>query len=504
MSSLPSPSGEERQPVVGPVPTTGIPFHPIANLFPLIEGAEFDELVADVRENDVHEIIWILDGMVLDGRNRFRAAVAGNLPWVKDDVAHWLARATRGDGGGITRTPHMMLYDERVMGDPLKYVLSLNLRRRHLNESQRILIAAEIAKLPQGRPSERNKPAKSPDSSHVEHDAPTQGEAAAMLNVAERSVRRGRQVIEHGAPELVDAVRSGKATVGAAVEVAKLPIEEQVELLKHVDPRALAKVAKERRAIVQGGKAERRDEREKALAAQQQALPDRRYGVILADPEWRFEPYSRQSGMDRAADNHYPTSSLDDIKARPVASISADDCVLFLWATPPMLPQALEVMAAWGFAYKSHVIWRKADKVTGVHTWSGKGGGLVLGTGYWFRSAHELLLVGTRGSVPAPAMGTQKPSMFDAPPRRHSEKPDAVYELIEAYFPNLPKIELNARARRDGWDAWGFEAPETEGHLELLAEQTAGDALPMHDGAPVVLPPFNAYRHAFRKPEVVS
>lgn len=190
-------------------------------------------------------------------------------------------------------------------------------------------------------------------------------------------------------------------------------------------------------------KKERRAKRERDLAAKQEALPNKRYGVIYADPEWRFEVYSRDTGMDRAADNHYPTSGTDEICARSVQNIAADDCALFLWATVPMLPDALRVMSAWGFDYKSHCIWAK-DRI---------------GTGYWFRNQHELLLVGTKGSVPAPAMGTQIASLVDAPVGHHSEKPNAFYNLIESYFPNLPKIELNARAARPGWDAWGYEAP---------------------------------------------
>ncbi len=190
-------------------------------------------------------------------------------------------------------------------------------------------------------------------------------------------------------------------------------------------------------------KKQARENRERVLGVLQQALPDKKFGVILADPEWRFKTYSRETGMDRAADNHYPTSETDAICARPVGDIAATDCVLFLWATAPMLPDALRVMAAWGFEYKSHAIWKK-DRI---------------GTGYWLRNQHELLLIGTRGKIPAPAMGTQFASVIDAPLGDHSEKPDAFYEIIEAYFPTLPKIELNARRARTGWEAWGNEAP---------------------------------------------
>ena len=91
--------------------------------------------------------------------------------------------------------------------------------------------------------------------------------------------------------------------------------------------------------------------------------------------------------MDRAADNHYPTSELEEIKALPVASIAAPDCVLWLWATAPMMPQAVEVMTAWDFTYKSQIIWAK-DR---------------MGLGYWVRNKHELLLIGTRGDIPGPS-----------------------------------------------------------------------------------------------------
>jgi N6-adenosine-specific RNA methylase IME4 len=186
-----------------------------------------------------------------------------------------------------------------------------------------------------------------------------------------------------------------------------------------------------------------RDERERALGDKILALPDKRYGVIYADPEWRFEFWSQDGAAWSSPDNHYQTSPLDVIKARPVEEIAADDCALFLWSTVPMQPQAYEVMAAWGFAYKSQFVWIK-DKP---------------GNGYWNRNQHEILLLGTRGEVPAPIQGPKSSSVIFAPVGGHSEKPESFYGLIEEIFPTLPKIELNARKRRDGWDAWGLEAP---------------------------------------------
>ena len=216
-------------------------------------------------------------------------------------------------------------------------------------------------------------------------------------------------------------------------------------------------MAKARERILSGGaivvsplkdattaeKKARRVEREQQLGAKQMALPVAKFGVILADPEWQFQPYSIETGMDRAAENHYATSSLDVIKTRDVGSLAADDSTCWLWATVPMLLEGIAVLQTWGFTYKSHLIWNK-DRI---------------GMGYWFRNKHELLLVGTRGNVPAPAMGDQFPSVIDAPVGEHSAKPEKFYEIIEAYYPTLPKIELNARVAREGWVRWGYEAP---------------------------------------------
>jgi N6-adenosine-specific RNA methylase IME4 len=184
----------------------------------------------------------------------------------------------------------------------------------------------------------------------------------------------------------------------------------------------------------------RRAERERDLAAKIEALPQKLYGVIYADPPWRFKPYSRDTGMSRAAENHYPTMALAEIEALPIPA--AEDCVLFLWATVPMLPQALDVMRAWGFEYRSHAIWAKDQ----------------IGTGYWVRNRHELLLIGTRGDIPAPAPGDQPESLISALREEHSAKPAIFAQIIETMFPHVPKLEMFARGTpRAGWDAWGNE-----------------------------------------------
>jgi N6-adenosine-specific RNA methylase IME4 len=129
--------------------------------------------------------------------------------------------------------------------------------------------------------------------------------------------------------------------------------------------------------------------------------------------------------------------STEEIAALKIPA--ADDAVLFQWATVPMMLDALHVIQAWGFQYKSQIVWHKEQ----------------LGTGYWVRNCHELLLIATKGNIPAPPPHARPPSVFTAPRGKHSEKPERAYEIIETMYPDLPKLELFARARRPGWEPWG-------------------------------------------------
>jgi ParB/RepB/Spo0J family partition protein len=191
----------------------------------------------------------------------------------------------------------------------------------------------------------------------------------------------------------------------------------------------------------------RRKSRELELAAGTEAasnaLGKKLYGVIYADPPWRYDNVP-MGDVARMNEQHYPSMPLDQIKALPIPA--ADDCVLFLWATVPLLPEAIDVMKAWGFTYKSASTWIK-DKA---------------GTGYWVRGVVEHLLIGRRGDVPSPAPGDQFPGVIEAPRKRHSEKPDIFAEHIERLFPNVPKLEMFARKARRGWNVWGNEVLSAE------------------------------------------
>lgn len=165
-------------------------------------------------------------------------------------------------------------------------------------------------------------------------------------------------------------------------------------------------------------------------------LPTKKYSIIYADPPWRYD-FSKSNS--RKIENQYPTMSLEEIKSLPVRI--ENNAVCYLWATAPKLIEALEVLKAWGFQYKTHAIWDKES----------------MGMGYWFRGQHELLLVGTKGKFSPPNQKERKSSVFRAKRTKHSKKPFCFKSLISLWFPKPKKIELFARERTIGGDSWGDE-----------------------------------------------
>jgi N6-adenosine-specific RNA methylase IME4 len=411
--------------------------HKFAELFPALDKTDLKELADDIKAHGLEEPIVLYQGFILDGRNRYRAAQMAELDLDPADRSLFDAFTGTDDGA-------------------LQYVISKNLKRRHLTTSQRAMIAADIASLQQGGDRRSDQAANLP----VEK---TQAGAAKSLGVSERAVRTAKKVKDKGTAALKKAVRSGDMAVDTAADMAELPKPQQDAILKkartgkkgteNVSRGARTEMKKLKRAI-----------KEKALGEKQRALPAEKFSCILADPAWRFEPRSRETGLDRAADNHYPTQELKKILKLKVPSIAAKDSILFLCATAPMLPQALQTMKAWGFVYKTHLVWNKLGKQA---------------PGYWFRGEHELVLLGVHGSVPCPAPGTQAGSVLRAAKGKHSAKPESLHKLIERYFPHLPKIELHRRGpARKGWSAWGNESEPAPGlrtsKLRKAVEAKAG------------------------------
>lgn len=220
---------EKVEPQRQSVPEEGAKWHEYASVFPMLDGQPYRDLVDDIRKNGVREPVVFLDGKILDGRNRYCAAREAGVDYP---------------------------FIEYEGDDPLGYVISLNLKRRHLSESQRAMVAKKLETMRQGRPSGKDA------NLHVSRE-----QASTMLNVSPRSVATAAKVIENGTPELAAAVEEGKVSVSAAAEVASLPKEEQAEIVAKGEKEVLAK-AKEikdrQKAEREAQKAENERQRDEA------------------------------------------------------------------------------------------------------------------------------------------------------------------------------------------------------------------------------------------------
>lgn len=172
-------------------------------------------------------------------------------------------------------------------------------------------------------------------------------------------------------------------------------------------------------------------------------FPPKKYSIIYADPPWKY----KDSGCNGNADSHYHTMNISDLKKLPVNEISNKDCVLFLWATYPMLKEAMDLIHAWGFTYKTIGFqWIKQNR---------SGNGLFFGLGRWTRGNTEPCLIAVKGKPKRISKSISQ--IVISPIRQHSQKPKEVRDLIVKLMGDIPRIELFARDVADGWDAWGDE-----------------------------------------------
>ena len=355
--------------------------HEVARFFPRMPDDKFEALVEDIRVHGVRQPILVYDGQILDGRHRWEACEELGIPCPSME---WVKN-----------------------GSVIDLVVSLNRKRRDLTQSQAAAIAVYALPLYKAEAEERQGTRTDLQAQMPEGErGQARDHAARAFNVSPRYVEDAKWIRERS-EERFQEVWRGKRTIA----------EVKTELKR-----------KERTAAIL----------ERAATAPAPG-EDEAYPVLYADPPWRYDFTLSES---RAVENQYPTWSVEELEQYPAPA--GEDCVLFLWATSPKLPEALRVLAAWGFDYKTCLVWVK-DKI---------------GMGHYARQQHELLLVGARGSLPVPAPETRPPSVIEADRREHSRKPDCVYDKIEAMYPEYAGYwcELFQRWPRENWVGKGFEA----------------------------------------------
>lgn len=398
--------------------------HPAADIFPLLGEEELKALAADIREHGQREPVVLYEDQILDGRNRWRACKKiGVEPKTRDvDL-------------------------KEIGGSPTAYVISLNLKRRHLSPTQAATVAvdaegqfAEEAKERQvegGKSAGRGRPTEKGGvrSAHSLSEGKARVQAAKAIGAGQRATAVMKNV-KKTAPEVFRAVKDGKiASVSDAARLSKMTPEKRSAVLKSLDGEG----TKSKSVIAEIVREERVDKLNLISRGNKPLEAPEKYPVLLVDPPWKYEHVATES---RAIENQYPTMALEEICALPVKDITTDDAIVFMWATSPKLAEAIAVLAAWGFTYRTSMVWVK-DKI---------------GMGYWARSRHELVLIATRGKFPTPAPKNRFDSVIEAPVGKHSAKPVELYERIEKMFPKLAKVEMFARAPRKSWFGWGNQA----------------------------------------------
>lgn len=341
-------------------------YHELANIFPLIEGEEFEKLVDDIQANGLLNPIVLYEGQILDGRNRYNACQQAGVQ------------------------PLFVEYD----GDsPREYVLSLNLTRRHLTESQRALVGAKLANMKSGTRTDRPRE----NSTEVSNT-----EASKKLNVSNFIIKQAKKVLRESPQEVIQAIEKGELTVNKAIGNLKKKAR-------------LADLQKQAEEI-----------------SQLKNNFDKKYHVIVLDPPWgygtEYDPNGRRSA------NPYPEMSLEEIKNIEIPA--NDDCVLWLWTTHKFMRHSFDLLDAWGFEDKAILTWVK-DR---------------MGLGSWLRSQSEFCIMAVKGK---PLINlTNQTTIINGKLREHSRKPDEFYEMVDSLCTGL-KIDYFSREQRVGWDTYG-------------------------------------------------
>lgn len=392
-------------------------FHEVANLFPMMSDIEFGNLVEDIKANGLLEPIWLHFGKIIDGRNRYKACLAAGVE------------------------PKFRTYNGAGEEDLVQFVVSLNLKRRHLEKGQLAFIALEIeaqlAEIGKRRMAEGGGDKKSDNYKSglekvpnpieqnlldtltpIHHDKPKDApapikareQAAEIIGVNDRYVAMAKK-IALDAPELAAKVKAGEVSISDASK--QLKQQERAN-----------DIAEQRLAIASG------------VAT----LPDGVFEVISLDPPWPYGTEYDPNG--RRAANPYPEMSLEQIKA--IELPAANDCILWLWTTHKFMRYSFDLLDAWGFRDVAILTWVKNR----------------MGLGTWLRSQSEFCIMAVKGKPTIEL--TNQTTVLHGEMREHSRKPESFYEMVDKLCVGR-KLDYFSREQRNGWCSFGNDVNKFAG-----------------------------------------
>jgi len=363
---------------------------------------EYEKLKESVLAEGIRDPLVTWRGMLLDGYHRHKIAQEHGLEY---------------------KTVEVDLPDKEAAKE---WIITNQLGRRNLTPQEASYYRGKLYESRKLRDRERDP------SGHFVRLGNTAEEIGKQYGVDEKTIRRDAdfsEAVDKVAAEVGEEVKN--AILTGKVNIPKKDVETLIEV-KQKAPELIEPILQGEMPIHRA-----KLEMQKRIAASKPkpAPPEGKYSVIYADPPWQYS----NSGFTTSAANQYQTMSTQEICELPIGELANENAVLFLWATSPMLEDALRVCKAWGFEYKTNFVWVKNH-----HT-----------GGFYCYGQHELLFIATKGSM-LPNSNGLRSSVISAPRREHSRKPDEVYDIIEAMYDG-PYIELFARTKREGWAGWGID-----------------------------------------------
>ena len=431
------------------------------SLIPPLTEEEYKGLEESILAEGCRDALTCWGDVLVDGHNRYKICTEHNLIFttIERDFAD---------------------KDEAKL-----WIMKNQLSRRNLNDFQRIEITHKCEDAVKAKAKERMLMGKSIDPMVKLSQGTSRDELGSMAGVSGSTYERAVAVVEEAPAPVVEAVRNNDLSIHAAYEVTKMPEAERTEVAERIESgekpkdvvaevRSRAGVSKKKyekaveileeapeemkEAIRKGDvsideahrklmKEKKKAERETAIAEQLEKprsssyvdvnATDKKYRVIYADPPWQYNDKQDTEKLGGAV-KHYPTMPLNEICELPVANLTEDNAVLFLWTTSPMLEDAFKVINTWGFKYKSSFIW---DKVSHA-------------MGHYNSVRHEFLLIGVKGSC-TPDVPKLFDSVVSIERTEHSRKPKEFREMIDTLYPVGDRLEMFARESVEGWDVWG-------------------------------------------------
>lgn len=372
----------------------------------MLGPGEMRSLSQNIKAHGLRRPIVLFEGQVLDGRNRLAAC-------------EWAGVEPR--------------FEDYTGDDPWQYAWDLNAERRHLDPMQRAALAVKFAQSSAEWKKAQEK--KREDANRARSETQKEVPKAEAKERAPSTEGRRSEQRSAGAKEIADKAQVSRSSIERAMELQrKAPAAFEAVCRGEMPGRkALGEVKRAERMV----KLAEISKGNEPLPVGQTA---ERYSVLYADPPWKYDEGT--ATPNREIENQYPPMELTAICALPVAQLAAANAVLFMWTTAPKLEEAFQVLRAWGFNYRTGIVWDKE----------------LMGPGYWARIQHEHLLIATRGDFPTPAPANRSPSVIRQKRGEHSVKPPLFADLIVKAYPELPRIELFCRSPREGWAVWGNQS----------------------------------------------